>query len=115
MNKKQKELLDALDARSEALANESGGAGLDWVLMEDAAREIRKLSGQRQFDRLLMNHTTNDINTVCERIENIEAEHTKVMDRLTWIYTLLEADEDVTVEWLHKQIEAIVTGEVEDD
>lgn len=39
----------------------------------------------------------------------------EIMDRLTWIYTLLEAGEDVTVEWLHKQIEAIVTGKDSDD
>jgi hypothetical protein len=39
----------------------------------------------------------------------------EIMNRLTWIYTLLEAGEDVTVEWLHKQIEAIVTGEGGDD
>jgi len=110
MNKRQQELLAALDARSEQLAGEQGGGGLDWVLLDDAAREIRLLSGRTALDRLLLNGGTDIINEASSQIEKLKADQTKLLDRLLFIMTTIEHSVDVSPQWIHTEINDILSG-----
>ena len=110
MNKRQQELLAALDARSQQLAGEQGGGGLDWVLLDDAAREIRLLEGGSALDRLLLNGSTDIIDEASSQIEKLKADQAKLLDRLLFVMTTIEHSADVSPQWIHTEINDILSG-----
>ena len=111
MKKKDRELLAALDARSAELCKAEGGAGLDWVLMEDAARLIRFMSGKHEFDRLLLAGSTNEMEAAADQLDKLKADKARILDRLLFISNVLDHDEDASLQWVYTEIEGLLSGE----
>lgn len=99
MSKNYNDLIDALEARAESLREASGGAGLDWVLLDDAADALKVLTGKQHLDRLLSNGTA-------DRLE-------QTLDRLLFIQNVMDHDPDVSLQWIYTEIEGILSGEKE--